>query len=264
MKTKPWELYKFSGGEGEPAGDPPAGDPPAGDPPADAGPFDSFENKEVGDWAKGRGFKGLEEVTTSYKNLEAKIGTKIDPPSDDWGDKEWEGFGEKTRPKSKEAYLLTIPEGMEDHVDKELIESIKDDAFKRGVPAKFLVEPLNAFLQKQADNLKAVEAKAKEFIEADNKQLREDWKEDFDKNSEFSNRGWEAVGKKVGTEEKALAGFLKAIGYDTHPIMKKIGAYIGKLHADATPASGGDTVVEGDPLNVDNTETIVDYSKVQN
>ena len=235
-----------------------------GDAGGEAGPFDSFENKEVGDWAKGKGFKGIEEVTTSYKNLEAKIGTKIDPPSDDWGDEQWKGFGEKTRPKSKEAYLLTIPEGMEDKIDKELIESIKDNAFKMGVPAKFLIEPLNAFLQKQADNNKAVEAKANEFIEADNKQLKEDWGEKYDEKSEFSKRGWEAVGKNVGTEEKALQEFLKAIGYDTHPIMKKIGAYIGKLHADATPAGGGDPVVKGDPLNVDNDETIIDYSTVQN
>ncbi len=241
--------FVFAGGEGD-GGDGGDGGTDGGNGGGDAtGPFDSFENKDIAKWATDKGIKSSEAGLTSYKELESKMGSKIDPPSTDWGDDQWKGFGDKTRPASKDLYDVKIPENLTGRVNTDLIEATKEAAFKDGMPAQWFNKHINGFLESQSNELKTVEAKANDLIAADNKTLREDpaWVDKFDENTELSKRGWESIATEMKVDKDEFAKFAKDIGYDTHPIWKKIGLYIGKLHGDATPGGGPNASNTADP-----------------
>jgi len=240
FRILPFLMAEGDGGNGDSGND---GD---GD---DAPYYESFENEETRNWAKSKGYKSPEEQMAGHHELEKIMGTMIKPPTAESTDEDWAAIGKIIGPESVDAYKVEIPEGMEAYFNQPLINSIKEECFADGIPARYVNKIFERYIAGTKESIDALNAEAQKIIDADIAELKKDWKADYEKNDEYQRRGWDKVAEKAGIKKEDFAQFAKETGWDTHPIMKKIGMVIGRLYADAFPSGGPDDNEASDGLN---------------
>lgn len=206
---------------------------------------DDMGSQETRDWVKAKGYKNPGEALDGHRNLETMVGSKIDPPTDDWGDEQWGKFNEQMAGKSINDYHFPVPEGGEQAFPEARINQIKELCIAKGIHPHQANEVMKDIIAFDVQALANVEAEAAKIVAADHETLKEDWKEQYDANDVLQKRGWEQAAKSVGVESDVLQAFMKETGFDTHPIMKKIGLAVQNLFKDATVV-GGDNAGSGD------------------
>jgi hypothetical protein len=155
-------------------------------------PDDLKEN----DWAKQFGkvgdfFKDALNIKTQHAELNGKLEKAIFKPGEGAKEEEVKAFYKSLGvPDSKDAYELAKREGD----DPRSLEWFKDTAFKANLTpdqAKMISESFNTFADAFiAENEKLEEVAAEKARTKATEGLKQKWGAEFDKNLEFTKRGW--------------------------------------------------------------------------
>jgi hypothetical protein len=163
--------------------------------------------------AKGWATKGLDDVVTSYRELESKLGKAIVPPGDDAKPEDLNAFYAKLgRPEKAEAYEFKLPEGLPENFpyDGKAAEKYKVWAHDAGLPPKQAQALHDMYVKDTAAQLQAHQEAYAKSVEAAHNELVKEWGDPksgtYERNQELANRAIRQLG---GTE---LLGELKAVG----------------------------------------------------
>lgn len=234
-------LFHFAEGDGD-GGDGGGSDTGGGgdgsDTSSETNYYDGVVNNETKTWVKEKGYKTVEDQISAHHELHRTIGAMVKPPTDESSDEDWAAFGKKVGAKDVSEYNVELPKGLEDYFNTKVIDAVKAKALEDGVPGRYVRRILANYFEAQVGEIKDLEIEAAKIAKEDKEALKKDWGEKYNENNEFQKRGWEAVARAVKIKATDFTAFMKETGFDTHPIMKKIGLYVGRLHADA-PAGGG-------------------------
>lgn len=204
---------------------------------------------ELLEWGKSKGYKPeqMEKVfkenpdvysmANSYRNAEKLLGgEKLVMPKDVADQAGWDALYNKLgRPEKPEGYKIPLPEGS---AGGELEQWAKQTFHKNGLTqqqadgvGKAWIEIMNATIAKDEADMKASAAK-------DQVTLKNEWKGDFDANSEIAKRAVTSLGKMVGIDGLDLDQMEKAFGLEkSMKMMEKIGRIL-KLDSDTYEGQG--------------------------
>lgn len=198
--------------------------------------FAGFQDQETRSWVEAKGYKDIEALAHSSRNLESLLGADragrtIVLPKDENDAEGMKAFRAKLGvPEDAKGYQLPTPDGM----DAKFAETAAAWFHKAGVPpaqARAVTEAWNAHfgeLVKQAEAQAAAESvKQLDAVKAE-------WGQNFDANSEMARRFLKASGlndEQVGQVESALgtAAMLKTF--------HKIGSQLGEASFTSGDAS---------------------------
>jgi hypothetical protein len=163
--------------------------------------------------AKGWAAKGLDDVVSSYRELESRLGKALVPPGDDAKPEDWTAFYAKLgRPEKPEAYEFKLPEGLPENFpyDGKSAVEFKTWAHEAGLTPRQAQAVHDKYVGHTAATLQQhAEATAKAIEEAHGTLVKE-WgdptTETYKRNQELANR---AIRQQGGSE---LLGELKRIG----------------------------------------------------
>ena len=162
--------------------------------------------------AKGWASKGLDDVVTSYRELESRLGKSLTLPSDDAKPEDWNAFYAKLgRPEKPEAYEFKLPAGLPENFPydgKNAIE-FKNWAHEAGLSPRQAQTVHDKFVQHTAGTLAKMTEAQSTAAQTAHESLVKAWGEPesptYKRNQELANRTL----RQNGGEE--LIGELKAI-----------------------------------------------------
>jgi hypothetical protein len=188
-------------------------------------------------WAQNKAYADLPTAIKSYRELEAQFlkGEKLVVPKEgdpqDVFDRFYQALG---RPEAAEKYEITAPEGHQ--LDESLVATVRDAAFKAGVPQTMLQPMVEAFNNYALEQIQHEEAQR---IDAKNKgvdQIKAEWGDNFQSRLAEANRAMrvlELSTDDIGSLEDAL-GTVRVM-----QLMHRLGAGMGE---DAL--RGGSTIAK--------------------
>lgn len=163
-------------------------------------------------------------------------------PSDTWGEDEWKAYGDKVRPKDKDAYLksskVEIPDELKSFIPAERVNAVVEKAYERGYPAKIVKDFVSDYIADQAVQIKALQDESARLKSDDQAALDKEWGPDKTKFEELAKRGMGFAAKAAGMEEKPFTELLEGYGMDTHPAFKKLFKFVGELSNDPKFVAG--------------------------
>jgi hypothetical protein len=162
--------------------------------------------------AKGWAAKGLDDVVTSYRELESKLGKSLTPPPDDAKPEDWNAFYAKLgRPEKPEAYEFKLPEGLPENFpyDGKNAVEFKNWAHEAGLTPRQAQAVHDQFVKHTATTMSQVTEAQSKAAQTAHESLVKAWGEPesptYKRNQELANR---AIRQQGGDE---LVGELKAI-----------------------------------------------------
>ena len=149
--------------------------------------IDDEDIKDAGFWKNLEG-KDATEVGKYIKELQSFAGKKGDIPKSDASEEEWAEFYSKLgRPESVKDYDFTIGDEFAEMVGEDSmpffeksIQGFKEQMFSLGASAEKAEEVVNWYLGQVAEELEESEAAMKEAEEEMEKELRNQWGDEYD------------------------------------------------------------------------------------
>ena len=181
-------------------------------------------------------FTSVDDLAKGYGALFTKLGTSVQMPNDESTPEDRSAFYQKLGAKQTgtEYTRPDVPEGKD--LDEAFFTHMATAAAKGGVSDGHLSFLMREYVTYQ-DKIDTMKAEAKE-VRADNydRELREKWVSDYDKNSESARR---ALNELVPEEIKEpLFALLKEKELEYHPLMKQLLHSIGDKILDDTLVKG--------------------------
>jgi hypothetical protein len=164
------------------------------------------------------------------------IGSSLRVPKDDATPEEWNAFhGKLGRPESPDKYAFKKPDKLPQGVvwDENIVKEYSGVAHKFGLTPKQANGLMDFYMGKQIEGGDRVIA----TLEQGTKALKEDWKEDYDKNVAIAVR---AVDELAPPEIKEI---LNSTGLGNHPAMVKWMADIGKEFLESKITGEGGVIL---------------------
>lgn len=220
------------GGQGQP---PPAGDVLAG-----------LQNADNRKFVETKGWKALDDIVTSTRQLETKLGTSITLPGADAKPEDWEAFYNRTgRPEKPDGYTFAPPKDMPADVpyNADFATWFRAEAHKSGLPDRsakalhdsFVTYSVNAAKKAGEDAVKtANDALVKAYGPLES--------ETFKTAVDMMNRGIKALGGDELLTSLKNSGFLGPQGQVLDPVIAKALERAGRAlgsEAGLGPAGGG-------------------------
>lgn len=236
-----------AGGQQQPAGGQPGGQqPPASQQPA-GGEQSSWVEQHIGDedlrgWLQSKGMDkaGPEAVAKSYRDLERMFGadragrTMVLPNEEASPEERMEVFDRLGRPETPDKYDLPLPE----NADENFTQFAREAFHKAGLTAeqaKAFTEQYTGYVERQQQD---TQAQYQQTVEAEDKALREQWGQNYDKNLSLAKRAARTLIKGGDDNERVakIDALEKALGY--RGLMEFMGELGQRL--------GEDNFVDGD------------------
>jgi hypothetical protein len=235
-------LDQGAGGESNPE---PSADTPAG--------WISGLPNELKEHEGVKGFKTVGEfaqdavqVKADHADLKTKMEGAIFKPGEDATEEDKTAFRTALGvPETAEGYKFSAGEGVEH--SKDMTTWFAQEALKAGLTAEqadSVVQSWDGLAKAQNEaNVKAVEAAKSEATDT----LKKEWGADYDKNVEFTRRGFDHF---LGVDEETK-GFLDKGGKGNHPLLIKLFHKVGvAMGEDWSPPGTHDGSTTADPTNV--------------
>lgn len=168
--------------------------------------YEGFKDEGLKGYVQNKGFEDPEALANSYMNLEKLVGKeKIPMPKDDNDAEGWNKvYDALGRPKTAAEYKLPVPEGD----NGEFAKTAGDWFHKAGISqkqAEVISTQWNAY---QAEQMKQMEAAAKQQSEQDIQALRGEWGAAFDKNLNAAK----SYAKEFGLNENEMNALESVLG----------------------------------------------------
>ena len=181
-------------------------------------------------FAESKGFKDLDNIIGSYRNLESTVGApperivKLPSKSIEEDPKAWEEvFNQMGRPENQDGYDIKAGEGTQ--VDEEVVKWAKETFYKLGM-SKRQAESFISEWNKLADEKSAELNAGKQYadIEAE-KELRMKWGKKYDANV----GGVFAVAKQLGISTEEMNAFESTFGkVRTFEMLQSVSEKVGE------------------------------------
>lgn len=171
-----------------------------------------------------RKFQNIGDLARSYSNLEKKMGSYVNIPSEESGEEELNAFYQKLgKPESADGYSIK----------DEKAGPFKELAFKTNLTDKQATVMFEGLAQIGKDAAKAMNDDLAKMAQESEKALKEEWGNDYNKNLEFLKRGIAAYGGKSLGQKLTASGLI----YDADIV--KMFASLGKMNSESTATSKG-------------------------
>jgi hypothetical protein len=184
--------------------------------------YSTISDADLKGYTEKKGWKSPQDAVTSYKNLEIKLGTAINLPSENATFEELNSFYAKLgRPETPDAYALPVPDGR----DADFASHMSKIMFDSGIPAK----SANALATAWNEYQTGLEAKHNEIqAQAELQQiesLKQEWGAKYQTNEIIAQN----AAKAFGVQGEQIEALQKVMGFDgTMKFFSNLGAKIGE------------------------------------
>lgn len=156
--------------------------------------YESIADETLRGYVESKGFKGVEDVISSYKQAETLLGDKVNAaviPGADATPEQWEEFYNKLgRPSSANDYKLELPEGDDGAFSKTAAEWMHKAGLNQQ-QAQGLNKYWNEFVVNQQA---AIEQQRQIQHQNELQSLKQEWAQNYDKNVELARRAARSLG----------------------------------------------------------------------
>ena len=257
MLLRPHTILREEEGGGEPAptggiggGGTPASAPASPTGTMDFGSEDTFkafvgslpeEQRELGIFRDTKNFSSLVDQTL---NAQSALGKKrLEAPNENWGDEDWTNFYSNVRPETADAYTFAesydVAQGEEtvahklSETDVTELRSVADQLNLSTQQANKLGE---LWAGKTVGANGDLEGQIKESVTAQQRQLQNEWADNYELNHKSANEAFEILADKV-PELRDLVQWSPIV--ENHPGIMKLFHTLAPLVQDAGMVSGG-------------------------
>jgi hypothetical protein len=189
-------------------------------------------DEDTSAYVEKKGWKGVSDVLTSYRNLEKFAGgskSLLELPGEDAGEDVVNNFYNKLgRPETPDQYGLQAPEG----ADKGLMDWFRQTAHQHGLSdkqARGLFEAWNSMIGERMQSMQQEQAQQAEM---DIGSLRKEWGKAFDEKIDAGKRAVSAL----GYDEQTLNNLESKLG--TAEMLKLFATIGSKMGEDAFVGTG--------------------------
>lgn len=196
--------------------------------------------------AKGWTGKGPDDVITSYRELESRLGKAIVPPGDDAKPEDWSAFYAKMgRPEKAEAYEFKLPDGLPENFpyDAKAADKYRVWAHEAGLPPKQAQALHDQFVKDQAAQLESIQRQNTEAAKSAHETLTKEWgdpsSDTYKRNQELANRAIRQAGGSELLKEMQRVGALGPNGEVLTPHLAKAFAKFGSENFAEDTLYGG-------------------------
>lgn len=166
---------------------------------------DLQQNQELGK------FKDINEMASSYLELASKATEGgIEIPGEEATDEDWAAFHKAIgRPDSADDYTYS-EEGVEEayKFPKEGIALLREVVHNAGLSGKMGEAVLTGFVKANAEGLKALDDAHAEATSSAERNLKLDWKENYDRNTALAKRAYNTFG---GGPDSELSNMMRTV-----------------------------------------------------
>lgn len=184
--------------------------------------YSSFEDADLKLYTQNKGWKNPQDAIVGYRNLESKLGTAINLPSEKSTQEEINAFYKKLgRPETPEAYNLSIPEGQ----DSSFAQNMSKAMFDSGIPAKSAQALASAWNDYQTKQAQAYEAEQIKIEKTQIESLKNEWGAQYETNESLAKN----AAKAFGVTGDQIDKLQKVMGFDgAMKFFAGLGAKIGE------------------------------------
>lgn len=185
------------------------------------------------------------KLAQGYYNLNKKFSSSPKIPTEDADEDTWNQFyGKLGRPEKADEYVLNkdnLPDGFP--WDEDFEKSMKQVAHKAGINKKQFDALARSFLDYNGASFLAANEASEKARETATKEMKELWKDDYDKNINIAKH---AV-KAVDDEKESIKNYLESTGLGDDPVFQRLFYNIGLKILDDTLVQGIQTPKTGKP-----------------
>jgi hypothetical protein len=199
--------------------------------------------------AKGWTGKSLDDVASSYRELESRLGKALVPPKEDATPEEWQSFfGKLGRPEKADGYQFKMPDGLPENLpyDANSADKFKLWAHEAGLTPKQAQAVHDKYVGDFAHMFAARQEAEGASVAQSHEKLVKMWgdpeSEAFKKKNEYANRSLRQNGGEELTNELKTIGVLAADGSVKSPLLANFLAKVGEtLYAEDALYGGPNT-----------------------
>ena len=166
--------------------------------------FESIADESLRGYVESKGFKGVEDVISSYKQAETLLGDKVNAtiiPGPDATPEQWNEFYNKVgRPSEASEYKLEVLEGDDGSFSKTAAEWMHQ-AGLNPQQAQTLNKHWNEFISNQQA---ALQQQRQVQYENELSSLKQEWAQNYDRNVELAQRAARALGVQGEMSQKLI------------------------------------------------------------
>jgi len=199
------------------------------------------EQRELGIFRDTKNFSSLVDQTL---NAQSALGKKrLEAPNENWGDEDWTNFYSNVRPETADAYTFAesydVAQGEEtvahklSETDVTELRSVADQLNLSTQQANKLGE---LWAGKTVGASGDLEGQIKESVTAQQRQLQNEWADNYELNHKSANEAFEILADKV-PELRDLVQWSPIV--ENHPGIMKLFHTLAPLVQDAGMVSGG-------------------------
>lgn len=156
-----------------------------------------------------KGWKDVGSVVKSYAELEKHVGSKFNLPDELDDTMRGTIYKKLGKPETKEGYEFKLPEGI--NAPQEVLAKFADFAYSKHLPKAVAQELLDFEMEVSKQAVEAQSLAAQKQMEDVAKQLKEEWKENYDTNFKQAKSTAEKLDVLADLEEIGLADHPKVI-----------------------------------------------------
>ena len=184
--------------------------------------YSTIQDADLKTYTANKGWKSPQDAIVGYKNLESKLGTAINLPSEKATPEEVNAFYAKLgRPETPEAYQLPIPEGQ----DGSFAQNMAKVMFDSGIPAKSAQALATAWNDYQAQQAQSYNEQQVQAEQAQTEALKAEWGAKYETNEAVAKN----AAKAFGVTDDQIDQLQKVMGFDgAMKFFAGLGAKIGE------------------------------------